>query len=317
MSKIWLPGGGGGTDLDVVTAGSGDILAGKVIVGPDGEPLTGTLALTGTAADSQVLAGQTYYNTDAKTKRTGSMVNRGAVSQSLGINGSYTIPAGYHNGSGKVTQSIPTRGAATITPGTANQTAISAGYYASGNVIVAGSANLVPGNIRKGVNIFGKVGTFEGSAVNPFYLIKDGGFDATYGEKVVQYESQDVTAYFDSVTDGTSCYISVSSSPSNGYAIFRLSKPFVLTQYSTLIAKVSYSTDSTAAGEYESKIGVSTNGALTSPSFNASLSVAKDLSKGEVSLNVASLSGYYYIYAYVKADYRDYGRLSIFNLYFR
>ena len=63
---IWLP-GGGGADLDVVTAGAGDVLAGKVIVGPDGEPLTGTLALSGNASDGQVLNGQTYYNTDAKT----------------------------------------------------------------------------------------------------------------------------------------------------------------------------------------------------------------------------------------------------------
>ena len=71
MGRIWIPGGAGGADLDVITAGEGDILSGKVIVGPDGEPLTGTLALTGSAADSQVLAGKTYYNTDAKARRTG------------------------------------------------------------------------------------------------------------------------------------------------------------------------------------------------------------------------------------------------------
>lgn len=146
MSKIWIPGGGGGVDLDVTTAQAGDILAGKVIVGPDGEPLTGT------------------------------MPNRGAVSQVLPINGSYTIPAGYHNGSGKVTQSIPTRGAATIIPSTANQTAISAGYYASGNVIVAGDPNLQAGNIKKGARIFGVTGTFEGLVTSPYYLWRRGSF---------------------------------------------------------------------------------------------------------------------------------------------
>lgn len=99
-----MPGGGGGADLDVITAASGDVLKGKVIVGPDGEPLTGVLELTGNAADSQVLVGKTYYNTDAKTKRTGMMSNQGAVTPSgLNAGGSYTIPAGYHNGSGKVT----------------------------------------------------------------------------------------------------------------------------------------------------------------------------------------------------------------------
>ena len=103
MSRIWLPGGAGGADLDVITAGAGDVLSGKVIVDKEGELLTGTLALTGTAADSHVLSGQTYYNTDAKAKRTGNMANRGAVSQALNAGGSYTIPAGYHNGAGKVT----------------------------------------------------------------------------------------------------------------------------------------------------------------------------------------------------------------------
>ena len=99
-----MPGGAGGADLDVVTAAAGDVLQGKVIVGPDGEPLTGTLALTGSAADSQVLSGKTYYNTDPKARRTGTMPNQGAVAPSgLNAGGSYTIPAGYHNGSGKVT----------------------------------------------------------------------------------------------------------------------------------------------------------------------------------------------------------------------
>lgn len=170
---IWLP-GGGGADLDVVTAGAGDVLAGKVIVGPDGEPLTGTLALSGNASDGQVLNGQTYYNTDAKTKRTGTMPNRGAVNQSLAINGSYTIPAGYHNGSGKVTQSIPTQGGSTTTPGTANKTIVAANRYVSGNIVVAGDPNLTGANIKKGKTIFGVTGTFEGYVTSPLYLFNRG-----------------------------------------------------------------------------------------------------------------------------------------------
>ena len=38
-----MPGGGGGADLDVVTAGANDVVAPKVIVGPDGEPISGHL----------------------------------------------------------------------------------------------------------------------------------------------------------------------------------------------------------------------------------------------------------------------------------
>ena len=59
---------------------------------------------------------------------------------------------------GKIQGGIPARGAATITPGTAAQT-IPAGVYLEGAQTVAGSANLVPGNIRRGVNIFGVTGS--------------------------------------------------------------------------------------------------------------------------------------------------------------
>lgn len=106
MGKVTMAGTGGSADLDVITAAANDVLAGKVIVGPDGEPLTGTLALTGTAADSQVLAGQTYYNTDAKSKRTGTML---------------------------------TMGGQTITPGAAQQTVSCAGKYMTGNIVVQAS----------------------------------------------------------------------------------------------------------------------------------------------------------------------------------
>lgn len=146
MSKIWIPGGGSGVDLDVTTAQAGDILAGKVIVGTDGEPLTGT------------------------------MPNRGAVSQVLPINGNYTIPAGYHNGSGRVTQSIPVQGGSTTTPGTANKTIVAANRYVNGNIIVAGDPNLQAGNIKKGVTIFGVTGTFEGIVSSQYYLWRRGSF---------------------------------------------------------------------------------------------------------------------------------------------
>lgn len=109
-----------------------------------------------------MLAGYSGYSNNPKSKISGSMANRGAVSQQLSINGTYTIPEGYHNGSGKVTQSIPTQGAKTVTPGRSDQTAVSSGRYCSGNIVVKGDSNLVAGNIKKGVKIFGIIGTFEG-----------------------------------------------------------------------------------------------------------------------------------------------------------
>ena len=107
MGKIWMPGGGGGADLDTVTAGSTDVLTGKVIVDKDGEPLTG------------------------------SMPNRGAVSQALNAGGSYTVPTGYHNGSGKVTANSLT----SQTPGSA-----SAGHVLSGQTAWVNGSKLT-GNI--------------------------------------------------------------------------------------------------------------------------------------------------------------------------
>ena len=77
---------------------------------------------TGNAGVGDVLKGKTFSNADGIDK-TGTMTNRGAVSQSLNTSTtSYTIPAGYHNGSGKV--SITTqektvtssRSAQTVTP---------------------------------------------------------------------------------------------------------------------------------------------------------------------------------------------------------
>lgn len=82
-----------------------------------------------TASATDILAGKTAGL--ASGIITGTMVNNGAVNQSLGINGTYTIPAGYHNGSGKVIQSITTKAAATFTPGDTVQT-IAAEQYLSG-----------------------------------------------------------------------------------------------------------------------------------------------------------------------------------------
>lgn len=145
-----MPGGGGVADLDAITAGAGDVLTGKVIVDKNGDPLSGT------------------------------MPNRGAVSQSLAINGSYTIPAGYHNGSGKVSQSIPTQGGSTTTPGTANKTIVAAGRYVSGNIVVAGDPDLKAENIKKGVTIFGITGTHDGFVPGPLEIYNRGSWGSGY-----------------------------------------------------------------------------------------------------------------------------------------
>lgn len=77
----------------------------------------------GTATAAQILEGETAYVGGEKV--TGSMTNRGAVSQVLDIETpSFTVAAGYHNGSGTVSISpetksaTPTKSAQTISPST-------------------------------------------------------------------------------------------------------------------------------------------------------------------------------------------------------
>lgn len=98
----------------------------------------------------------------------GDMANHGAISQSLAANGSYTIPTGWHDGSGKVTQTLSTQGAANVTPGTANKTACAASKWTTGDLVVVGDSNLVAGNIKNGVNIFGVTGTYTGWVDNNY-----------------------------------------------------------------------------------------------------------------------------------------------------
>ena len=71
--------------------------------------------------------------------------------------------AGYvEAGSKSATKQLTTKGAATITPGTSDQT-IASGKYLTGAQTIKGDANLVAGNIKSGVSIFGVTGSFEGS----------------------------------------------------------------------------------------------------------------------------------------------------------
>lgn len=294
---IWLP-GGGGADLDAVTASAGDVLAGKVIVGPDGEPLTGTLALSGNASDGQVLSGQTYYDTDAKTKRTGTMPNRGTVNQSLAINGSYTIPEGYHNGNGKVTQSVKTKGAQTFTPGRSNQS-ISANRWLSGAQTIMGDPNLKPENIKKGVTIFGNKGTHEGYVTSPLNIFNKG----TWGGGVSGYSALNVGN--GGIHLNSEANLQLTTGRKNSAiprtANLRLNAAINISAYSYL--KVDFTIESSTPFTLPTcSVGISTNPGLM-------LSASDPLSKvsgiaayssannnGTLILDISKLSGNYFIY---------------------
>ena len=62
------------------------------------------------------------------------------------------------------TKQLAFQEANTITPFTLSQVAVPSGYYTRGDIIVAGDSNLVAGNIKSGVSIFGVNGKYEGEA---------------------------------------------------------------------------------------------------------------------------------------------------------
>ena len=103
-----------------------------------GAPITGTCTYDAdtqdaTAAVAEILEGKTAYARGAKL--TGTMPNKGAVSGTIATKEAYTIPMGFHDGSGTV------------------------------SIDATESAKIVAGNIKSGVTILGVEGTFSGESV--------------------------------------------------------------------------------------------------------------------------------------------------------
>lgn len=134
---------------------AGDLRSGKQLVGADGSIVTGTLP-------------EVKQATPTISVSSGGLITASAT-QSGGI---------VEGGSNSATQQLPTQGAKTVTPTTSEQTVVASGRYTTGDVKVAGDANLVPENIAEGVSIFGVNGTHSGGG--PLYSITQDPYNVFY-----------------------------------------------------------------------------------------------------------------------------------------
>lgn len=120
---------------DDVTAA--DVAQGKYVHLPSGERVQGTNTYDAdtsdaTAVAAEILSGKTAYKNGEEI--VGTMPNRGAVTGSIAtVAGEYTVPQGYHDGSGKVA------------------------------IAAAEQAKLVATNIREGITVLGVTGTMSSS----------------------------------------------------------------------------------------------------------------------------------------------------------
>ena len=189
ISKV-IYGGNTLIDLTADTVVANKILKGYTAHGADGEPITGTCEYDtntqdATASDAEILKGKTAYVKGSK--KTGTMPNNGAVSGTINTkSGAYTVPQGYHDGSGKV------------------------------QIDSTEQAKLIPANIREGITVLGVTGTMSGSenvkaqskevtpATTEQTVLPDTGYNSLTSVKVkaIPYTESDNTAGGVTVTIG-------------------------------------------------------------------------------------------------------------------
>lgn len=183
----------GGTtliDLTDATLGQNDgakILASETAYGKDGEKIEGTCTYDADTSDadasaSEILLSKTAYANG--NKLTGTMPNNGGVSGTIStLANPYTVPAGYHDGSGTV------------------------------SIDSTESAKIIASNIKNGVEILGVTGTYEGEeqptqskTATPYTtaqtILPDAGYVLSQVAVEAIYYNESANAYGTTVTIG-------------------------------------------------------------------------------------------------------------------
>lgn len=151
-SKVVLGTGEVLIDLTADTVAADKLLTGITAHGADGAPITGTCSYDSDTSEdtltaAEAIIGKTFHARG--TAYTGTMPNNGAVSGVISAVGTpYTVPAGYHDGSGTV------------------------------SLDSADQAKIIPGNIKDGVQILGVTGTYTGEGVTAQTKTATPGFSA-------------------------------------------------------------------------------------------------------------------------------------------
>lgn len=125
-------------DLTADTVTAEKLLKNTTAHDKSGAPITGTCTFDAdtqdaTVAVAEILEGKTAYARGSKL--TGTMPNKGAVSGTITDKTAYTIPMGFHDGSGTV------------------------------SIDATELAKIIPANIKSGVSILGETGTYGGEEV--------------------------------------------------------------------------------------------------------------------------------------------------------
>ena len=126
-------------DLTADTITADKLLTGYTAHDKSGAPITGTCDYDSdtsddTAAVAEILYGQTAHARGAQL--TGTMPNRGSVTGTIStVSGEYTVPQGYHDGSGKVA------------------------------IDSTEQSKIIAANIKSGIEILGVTGSYAGESV--------------------------------------------------------------------------------------------------------------------------------------------------------